>query len=72
MIYGEYKQTEEYLNAEDVSLCVNGEDPVDEMYYPEELNHLPVIGIGYSGNELLIDIVCLNWDKRFEPDWIAQ
>lgn len=24
MTYGEYKQTEEYLNAEDIDLCING------------------------------------------------
>ena len=45
MTYGEYKKTDEYLNAEDVTVCVNGEDEIDEIYYPDELDFLPVVGI---------------------------
>ena len=32
MTYGKYKKTKEYLNAEDIYLCVNGEDPVNEIH----------------------------------------
>lgn len=43
--YGEFKKTEMYLNAVDSAICVNDEDILyDEMYYPEELDHLPVVG----------------------------
>lgn len=73
MTYGEFKETEMYMNAEDINLCVNGENPIDEMYYPEELDHLQVIGTGHFPNgNVQIDLVCSNWDKRFEPDWIAE
>ena len=72
MIYGEFKQTKEYLNAEDVSVCVNGEDPIEEMYYPTELDQLSVIGCGYCGKELIIDLICENWNERFEIGWIGK
>lgn len=77
MTYGEYKQKEEYLNAEDVDLCINGEDPIDEEYfYVDEfciLDNLPVVGIGYMTNGTLhIDLACTNWDKRFELGWIPE
>lgn len=77
MTYGEYKQTEEYLNAEDVDLCINGEEPIDEEYfYADEfciLDNLPVVGIGHMADGTIhIDLVCINWDKRFELDWIPE
>jgi hypothetical protein len=73
MTYGELKQTDMYLNANDIDLCVNGEDPIDEMYYPEELDQLPVVGTGNMANSsLLIDLVCSNWDKRFEVGWVPK
>lgn len=72
MTYGELKEKDFYQNAEDTFLCVNGEEPVDEMYYPYELDSLQVIGIGFNAdNILVIDIVCTNWDNRYELDWIA-
>lgn len=72
MTYGELKQTEEYLNAEDIELCINGEDPVDEMYYPEELDHIQVIGTATDGNIMQIDLAISNWEDRYEPDWVAE
>ena len=32
MTYEEFRKTEMYINAEDIDLCVNGEELVDEMY----------------------------------------
>lgn len=77
MTYGEYKQTEEYLNAEDIEVCVNGEESIDEEdFYVDELctlDDLPVIGTANMADRTLhIDLVCTNWDKRFEPDWIPE
>lgn len=72
MTYGELKEKDVYKNADDVILCVNGEEPIDEMYYPFELDHLNVIGTGHSGNILHIDIICENWDDRHEVNWIAK
>lgn len=73
MTYGEYKETEEYINAEDIYLCVNGEDPVDEMYFPDELDNIPIIGIGYLQNNIIqIDLVVSNWEDRFDPGWYAE
>ena len=73
MTYGEYKKTEEYLNAEDIYLCVNGEEPIDEMYYPVELDNMPIIGIGkFSDNTIQIDLIVSNWNNRYEENWIAE
>lgn len=72
MLHGEYKKTDEYLNAEDITLCINGTDEIDEMYYPDELDYLEVVGIGYSANGLFIDLVCSNWDKRFNVGWVGE
>lgn len=73
LTYGDFKKTSEYLNAEDTSLCINGEEPVDEMYYPEELDHIPVFGIGYGAdNTIQIDLIISNWEDRYNVDWIAQ
>jgi hypothetical protein len=73
MTYGKYKKTKEYLNAEDIYLCVNGEDPVNEMYYPYQLDNVPIIGIGYLQNNIIqIDLVVLNWKDRFDPEWYAE
>ena len=72
MTYGEYKKTDEYLNAEDVTVCVNGEDEIDEIYYPDELDFLPVVGVGYNATGIKIDIVCSNWNRRFDIGWIAE
>lgn len=73
MTYGEYKQTEEYLNAEDIDLCINGEEPIDEMYYPEELDHIPIFGIGSrADNTIQIDLIISNWENRYDIGWIAE
>lgn len=72
MTYGEYKKTDGYLNAEDVIVCMNGEDEIDDMYYPDELDNLLVVGVGYNATEIKIDLVCSNWNKRFDVGWIAE
>lgn len=72
MTYGEFKKTKEYKRAEDVTVCVNGEDAIDEIYYPDELDFLPVVGVGYDGKCIMIDLVCNNWDKRFDVGWIGE
>lgn len=73
MTYGEYKKTDEYLYAKDVTVCVNGEDEIDEMYYSDELDFLPVIGVGYNpAGGIEIDIICSNWNKRFDVGWIGE
>jgi len=73
MTYGKLKKTKKYKKANGTSLSVNGEEPVDEMYYPEELDHLTVIGIGYMANgDLNIDVVCNNWEHRTDVGWVAQ
>lgn len=73
MTYGELKNKDFYINADDIELCINGEEIVDEMYYPYELDFLNVVGIGFNNdNTLLIDLICINWKDRFEADWIAQ
>ncbi|HAU88017.1 MAG TPA: hypothetical protein DCW90_21845 [Lachnospiraceae bacterium] len=74
MTYGEFKETEMYLNAEDSAICVNDEDILyDEMYYPEELDHLPVIGFCSTSEGMLqINLLCSNWEGRNEVDWAAE
>ena len=67
------KNTYIYENADDIYLYVNSEEEaIDEMYYPEELDHLPVVGTGFINNELHIDIVCSNWNDRNEVGWVAE
>lgn len=72
MLYGEYKKTDEYLYADDITVCINGIDEINEMYYPDELDYLDVVGVGYSANGLFIDLACSNWDKRFEVGWVGE
>jgi hypothetical protein len=37
------------------------------------LDTLPVVGAGnLTDGTLYIDLVCANWDKRFEDDWIPE
>ena len=77
MTYGEIKETEAYINAEDIEVCVNGEEPIDEEYfYVDEfciLDDLLVIGTANMADGTLhIDLVCTNWNKRFETDWIPE
>lgn len=77
MIYNEFKQTAMYINAEDVNICVNGEEPIDEEYfYVDEvclLDNLPVVGTAhYPNGNVMVDLVCTNWDQRFEEDWIPE
>lgn len=74
MAYGDFKETEMYLNAEDSAICINGEDILyDEMYFPEELDHLPVVGTGFTAKGLLqINLLCSNWEYRNEVDWVAE
>lgn len=72
--YGDFKRTKMYLQAENTAICVNGEDELyDEMYFPEELDHLPVIGIiSEPDGTLGINLMCSNWNNRYEPDWVAE
>lgn len=42
------------------------------MYYPDELDFLPVVGVGYDTEGITIDLVCTNWDKRFDIGWIGE
>lgn len=72
--YGDFKRTKLYLQAENTAICVNGEDELyDEIYFPEELDHLPVIGIISKPDGMLgINLLCSNWDDRYEPDWVAE
>jgi hypothetical protein len=74
MTYGELKDTEMYSNAEDIDLCVNGGEPIDEEYfYVDEiclLDCLPVVGTGHMANgKLLIDLACDNWQDRYKRNW---
>lgn len=72
--YGDFKRTKMYLQAENTAICINNEDELyDEMYFPEELDHLPVIGIISKPDGMLgINLLCSNWDDRYEPDWVAE
>ena len=72
--YGDFKRTKLYLQAENTAICVNSEDDLyDEMYFPEELDHLPVIGILSKPDGMLgINLMCSNWNDRYEPDWVAE
>lgn len=73
MTYGEFKKTKEHHKANDVSLCINGNDVVDEMYYPVELDCVPIVGVSYLANEsITIDLIIHNWDRRFERNWESQ
>ena len=77
MTYGELKETETYINAKDIEINVNMEESIDEEYfYVDEfclLDDLQVIGTANMVDGTLhIDLVCANWDKRFEPDWIPE
>lgn len=70
MTYKEYKETTEYKEANHVYICVNGDksDIIDET----QLDNCYVIGTGVNGDNLLVDLLCTNWDKRYEPNWIAE
>lgn len=72
--YGDFKRTKMYLQAENTAICINSEDELyDEMYFPEELDHLPVIGIISKPDGMLgINLLCSNWNDRYEPDWVAE
>lgn len=72
--YGDFKRTKMYLQAENTAICINNEDELyDEMYFPEELDHLPVIGIISKPDGMLgINLLCSNWDDRCDPDWVAE
>ena len=77
MTYGELKETETYINAKDIEINVNMEESIDEEYfYVDEfclLDELQVIGTAnMEDGTLHIDLVCTNWDKRFDPDWIPE
>ena len=74
MLFKDLKESDAYKNADDIFVCVNGEDAIDETYYPIELDLLPVIGAGYSnnGSTLMIDLGCSNWDDRYNSNWIAK
>ena len=77
MTYGELKETETYINAKDIEINVNMEESIDEEYfYVDEfclLDDLQVIGTANMADGTLhIDLICTNWNKRFEPDWIPE
>lgn len=72
--YVEFKRTKLYLQAENTAICVNNEDKLyDEMYFPEELDNLPVIGIiSKPDGMLVINLLCSNWNDRYESDWVTE
>ena len=77
MTFGEIKQTKEFINAPDYEVRVNGGEPVEEEYYYIDevclLDKLLVVGTGsWSDGTLRIDLVCSNWDKRFDIDWYPE
>lgn len=78
MTFGELKETEMYINAEDVDICINGEDSIDDEYFYEDdiclLDHLPVVGTAHFPNGILqVDLICTNWDKKYDSDdWIPE
>lgn len=67
-----YKEIKEISRYRDADVCVNGEGPIDKEYYKGKSDNLPVVGIGNNGKTLLIDLVCSNWEKRSEPNWVAK
>ena len=43
------------------------------MYFPEELDNLPVIGIiSKPDGMLVINLLCSNWNDRYESDWVTE
>lgn len=73
MLFRELKSTSLFRNAVDYVIRINDKDEIDDMYYQEELDHLPVEVTSVVGcNCLYIDITCSNWDKRYEPGWVAE
>ena len=59
MTYGEFKNTKTYRDATDTSISVNGSEPIDEMYYPLELDFLDVVGTSHHPDGgINIDLVC--------------
>lgn len=77
MTLGELKKLKMYINAEDVDICVNGEEPINDEYFYEDdiclLDNLPVVGTGYFPDGILqVDLVCTNWDRKYEEDWIPE
>ena len=77
MLYSVLKESEDYINAEDIEISVNGEEPIDEEYYYVDevclLDNLTVVGIGHKTDGTLhVDLICSNWDKRFESDWVPE
>lgn len=46
--YYQFKKSKEYKKAVDVNVFINGNGPIDEMYYPDELDGLLVVGVGYK------------------------
>lgn len=52
------KETKAYINVEDIEVYVNGEEPIDEEYFYDDL---PVIGTGNIVDGILhIDLLCTN------------
>jgi hypothetical protein len=77
MTYGEFKKTEVYVNANDIEICVNGEEPIDEEYFAVDefcmLDELLVFNFEMMINNLLhIDLYCANWNKRLEFGWVPE
>ena len=73
MTLREFKQSNIYQQATDITYLINGTDDIEPMYYPEELDGLDVIftGADEDGN-VNIGLACSNWESRYEPGWIAQ
>ena len=66
------QENQRIQESKNTTVCVNGEDAISEIYYPDELDFLPVVGVGYDTEGITIDLVCTNWDKRFDIGWIGE
>lgn len=76
MTFGELKETDMYVDAEDIRVFVNDDEIGEEGFYIDEiclLDTLPVIGtVHFPNGNLEVDLVCTNWDERFDEDWIPE
>jgi hypothetical protein len=73
MTYGEFKKTDQYKDASDITLRINDESEVDEMYYPEELDDVKITGVAsLADKSIIVDLIVFNWDDRNESGWIPR
>lgn len=70
MIYEELKETVEYLETKYIDIYVNGDK--SNTINESQLDNCYVIGTGVKEDTLLVDLLCTNWNKRYEPNWIAE